>query len=79
MVTHHPLCVQVFSTYRFKFDRVHDPGSEQAEVYTLSAKGIVANAIQVGYVHTSYIRLVCGCFCGPQCNISLVAFGWQQY
>lgn len=39
--------LQVFSTYRFKFDHVHDPGSEQGEVYDVSAKETVANAIQV--------------------------------
>ncbi|KAK9805923.1 hypothetical protein WJX73_005541 [Symbiochloris irregularis] len=37
-----------FSTYRFKFDYVHDARSEQIEVYDRSAKGVVDNAIQ-GY------------------------------
>ena len=39
--------LQVFSTYRFKFDHVHDPASDQPEVYSQSAKGAVLSALQV--------------------------------
>ena len=39
--------LQVFSTYRFKFDQVHDPGSDQLEVYNQTAKGAVLSSLQV--------------------------------
>ncbi|KAK9829931.1 hypothetical protein WJX72_008705 [[Myrmecia] bisecta] len=38
----------VFATYRFTFDHVYDPDSEQAQVYEHSAKGAVLSTLQ-GY------------------------------
>ena len=44
---------QVYTTYRYTFDRVYGPNSEQADVYEHSAKDAVHQALEVrqGWCH----------------------------
>ncbi len=39
--------MQAYATYRFTFDRVYSPDSDQAEVYEHSAKRTVLSTLQV--------------------------------
>lgn len=39
--------LQVYNSYRYTFDRVYDPHSEQAEVYEHSARDAVHQALEV--------------------------------
>ena len=41
------LAVQVYTTYRYTFDRVYGPNSEQADVYEHSARDAVHQALEV--------------------------------
>ncbi len=41
------VALQAYATYRFTFDRVYSPVSDQAEVYEHSAKRTVLSTLQV--------------------------------
>jgi hypothetical protein len=44
---HLVVLLQAYATYRFTFDHVYGPDSQQAEVYDHSAKRTVLSALQV--------------------------------
>jgi hypothetical protein len=46
-LTRKRLVLQVYTTYRYTFDRVYGPNSEQAEVYDHSARDAVHQALEV--------------------------------
>lgn len=44
--------LQVYTTYRYTFDRVYGPESTQQEVYEHSARGAVQQSLEVGTMLT---------------------------
>lgn len=61
------VALQAYATYRFTFDRVYSPDSDQAEVYEHSAKRTVLSTLQV----THAFLIPCPCILNIPAILSL--------
>lgn len=66
--------VQVYSTYRYTFDRVYGPDASQEEVYNNSARDSVKQVLEVsGRGEAQLLHAECPTARHRQCGVTVVA------